>query len=414
METLSKDTNASKPRLTAGPWRSERLVAAVGAAIGLSILGDSLLYSILPLEAERLGISLPLVGILLSINRLIRLVSNTWVSTLFERVGPRRPFAAATAIALVTTAIYGVGWGFLAFLLSRIGWGIAWSGLRQGGYQAIWSGDKTTRGRQMGILWGIVRLGSALSVVVGGYLWDQFGYRVSVGAVTLATALALPVALTIRWPNAPSQTAVVHQPALHGWKTSLGTRSRRWLLIAGFLHNTLEGILESTASLFLVSRLGTGDLLVGPGVGVATVTGILLAVRWTSNLLFSPVAGALSDRLGQPRTAALLVCTLLTGIVGAAALPGLLPVLCLALAFVAAAGLFVTLSATASGVAARSERPHLFVGAYTTATDAGLATGPLLAYSVGGIASLTTLYLAAGSVLAAAVLRYWRLEKAGV
>jgi MFS family permease len=186
------------------------------------------------------------------------------------------------------------------------------------------------------------------------------------------------------------------------------------LLVAGFLHNTVEGILESTASLFLVSRLGTSDLLIGPGIGIATVTGVLLAVRWTSNLVFSPVAGALSDRLGQPRTAALLVCVLLIGIAGAAALPGLLPVPCLALAFVAAAGLFVTLSATASGVAARSERPHLFVGAYTTATDAGLAAGPLLAYSVGGIASLPTLYLAAGGVLALAVLRYWRLEKAGV
>ena len=49
--------------LTSSPQRPERLVMAVGATIGLSILGDSFLYSVLPLEAEHLGISLPLVGI---------------------------------------------------------------------------------------------------------------------------------------------------------------------------------------------------------------------------------------------------------------------------------------------------------------------------------------------------------------
>jgi hypothetical protein len=31
----------------------------------------------------------------------------------------------------------------------------------------------------MGLLSGIIRLVSALSLVIGGYLWDKFGYRVA-------------------------------------------------------------------------------------------------------------------------------------------------------------------------------------------------------------------------------------------
>ncbi|MBP1722797.1 MAG: hypothetical protein H6Q44_502, partial [Deltaproteobacteria bacterium] len=55
----------------------------VGGTIGLAIVGDSFLYGTLPIEAKNLGIALPLVGILLSINRLVRLLSNTWASSVF-------------------------------------------------------------------------------------------------------------------------------------------------------------------------------------------------------------------------------------------------------------------------------------------------------------------------------------------
>ena len=81
-----------------------------------------------------------MVGVLLSANRLVRLISNTWASGLFERWGPKRPFAAATILALLTTAIYRWAAALLFFLPARMGWGIAWSALRQGGYQAIWTG----------------------------------------------------------------------------------------------------------------------------------------------------------------------------------------------------------------------------------------------------------------------------------
>ncbi len=391
-----------------------RLVLASALVIALCIVGDSYLYSILPLEAANLGIALPLVGVLLSVNRLVRLLSNTWASGLFERWGPKRPFAAATILALLTTAVYALGRGFAVFLPARAGWGIAWSALRQGGYQAVWTGGPAARGRLMGLLWGIIRLGSALSVIVGGYLRDRFGYQTGVFAIMAATALALPVALTLHWPpeaaqrSAPTAARVRHWVGLQEmWRLPQGRR----VLVAGFVYAVMEGVLISTASLFLASRLGAGELLAGSGLRVGTVAGLVLAVRWTSDILFGPAIGALADRLGHARIAVLLAATMFAGIVGVMQLAGAGLVLCLMLVFVSSAGLTVTLAAIANGIALATAHPHHVVGAYTTAGDAGSALGPPLAYSVGVLIGIGGLYVVGALALLAATVWYWTVSK---
>jgi MFS family permease len=391
---------------SSNPHNPLRLVVSTGATIGLVIMGDSLLYSLLPLEAVRLGISLPLVGILLSANRLVRLLSNTWMSTVFERLGPRLPFIAAAAFGLLTTVVYGMGWGFAAFLAARIGWGVAWSALRQGGYQAVWTDSGIIKGRYMGLIWGIVRLGSAISVVAGGFLRDRFGYDAAVWAVVCVGAMGIPVALSIRWPDSPAAPPA-RRLSMRGWVEPFRDRQRLLILIAGLVDSIFEGVIVSTASLFLANRLGAGDMLLTLGIGIGAMAGLLLAVRWTSDLIFGPAFGALSDRFGHARTAALLAFALLAGAAGAAATTGLQAALCLAFMFIMGAGLNIILGTLANGLAMRAERPHLFVGVYTTATDAGLALGPVLAYSIGGQDRLGALYLAITAALAVSVASYW-------
>ncbi|MBM4461564.1 MAG: hypothetical protein FJ011_28045, partial [Chloroflexi bacterium] len=85
--------HASRITHHAPPPTPTRLVLTSGLVIALCIVGDSYLYSILPLEAPSLGIALPLVGVLLSANRLVRLLSNTAAGRVYERFGTRRPFA---------------------------------------------------------------------------------------------------------------------------------------------------------------------------------------------------------------------------------------------------------------------------------------------------------------------------------
>ncbi|MBC7259945.1 MAG: MFS transporter [Chloroflexi bacterium] len=395
----------SKPRPAHSPLR---LVVSAGLTIGLVIMGDSLLYNLLPLEAARLGISLPLVGVLLSANRIVRLVSNAWMSAVFERFGPRLPFIGAAALGLATTLVYGAGWGAAAFLAARLGWGVAWSALRQGGYQAVWTDTCDVKGRYMGLVWGIVRMGSAISVVAGGFLRDRFGYSVAVWAVACAGVLGIPVALSMRWPASQRATRAPNGALTSGWSEAFRDRRRRLILAAGLADSLFEGIIVSTASLFLAGVLGSVNGALDVGIGLGTLGGMLLAVRWTSDLIFGPAFGALSDRLGQPRTAVLLSCALLAATSGAAAARGLAAALCLALMFIIGAGLNIVLGTLANGLALRAERPHLFVGVYTTAADAGLALGPIAAYAVGGTSRLPALYVAIVLLITLAVIAYRR------
>ena len=395
----------SEPRFAHSPLR---LVVSAGLTIGLVIMGDSLLYNLLPLEAARLGISLPLVGILLSANRIVRLASNAWMSAVFERFGPRLPFIAAAALGLATTLVYGAGWGAAAFLAARLGWGIAWSALRQGGYQAVWTDGSDVKGRHMGLVWGIVRMGSAISVMAGGFLRDRFGYNVAVWAVACAGVLGIPVALSMRWPASQRATRAPNGAPASGWGEAFRDRRRRLILAAGLADSLFEGVIVSTASLFLAGVLGSANGALDVGIGLGTLGGMLLAVRWTSDLIFGPAFGALSDRLGQPRTAVLLSCALLAATGGAAAARGLAAALGMALMFVIGAGLNIVLGTLANGLALRAERPHLFVGVYTTATDAGLALGPIVAYAVGGASRLPALYVAIVLLITLAVIAFRR------
>ena len=396
------------------PPSPNRMVIIVGGTIGLCILGDSFLYGTLPIEARNLNIALPLVGILLSVNRLVRLLSNTWASSIFEKFGPRRPFIFAAILALFTTAAYGLNWGVIVFLLARIGWGITWSALRQGGYQAVWTGGEKIKGRLMGMLWGMIRLGSAFSVLLGGYLRDRFGYRTAVLGITAFTSLAIPVALSIRWPAEAHRTSRGKASFRQGWGEAVKTTLGRRLLLAGFVHSAFEGILISTTSLFLAGRLGDSHFFPGFGSRIGTIAGLLLAVRWTADMLFGPAIGALSDRMGQVRTLLLLASILVLSMVVVIGSAGMPLILSLSILFIASAGLLITLAALANGVALKAERPHIFVGIYATAVDAGAALGPLLAYFATSVISLGGQYILAAVVLILAIIWYRIADRASV
>ena len=200
-QTSSEPPNTNSPSREPSPTA---LVLAVSGAVAFAIMGDSLLYAILPLAAGSLALSPRHVGLLLSANRLIRLFSNTWLSALFARFGPYRTFVYSAILGVLTTAVYGLGWGFIVFLIARMGWGISWSGLRQGTFQSIWTGRDTDAGRLMGMMWGVVRGGSAVSAVLGGFLFDHYGYEVTIWSIVGLSALAIPIALVLSWPASAS------------------------------------------------------------------------------------------------------------------------------------------------------------------------------------------------------------------
>ncbi len=373
-------------------------------------MGDSLLYGILPLAAGALAITPQQVGLLLSANRLVRLFSNTWISTLFARFGPRGPFLAATVLGTLATLIYGLNWGFVTFVLARLAWGIAWSSLRQGGYQAVWTGGTANTGRLMGLLWGIIRAGSAISVLIGGFLFDRYGYQSTVLVITMFTVIAIPIALTVRWPAQAEARSKAYSSSgegfVAGWRAAMRDPMQWQMVLVGALKPFFDAVLVATASLFLAQHL-QGDNPLGLGVGM--VAGAVLATRWLSDLAVGPLMGTVADRFGQIRVATILLSILIIALTASLVLDGLLAPLAFLLVLVLSTGVNVTLDAAANQVALRAPSPPHFIGVYATLSDGGSALGPLLALPLVAQLGFAPIYLPAGLLLLAAVLYFgWR------
>lgn len=404
-----------------------RPVALVSAAVALSLLGDSLLYAVLPTEAEAIGVPIGLVGVLLSVNRFIRLLSNTWAGSVCARLGYARPFTAALLLGAATTAVYGLAYGFWVLFAARVLWGVSWSFLRVGGLGTVL--DHATaqdRGLLMGFFLGISRLGSLVAVALGGFLTDAIGYRptllIFAALSAMAAAISAPTGGRTPPPAKGEATRGIAQrsdddpPPVSPRVAApgVGATRRLWAVYTcGYAHGfVMSGVITATLGLLLKTLYGSAIAVGSLSVGIATITGLLLSSRWLIDFGLGPYLGHLSDRLGRHRVilAAFLIGTLALAVF--ASVGSLLP-LTVATVAIFAAGTALSAALDASlGDLARPGQQARVIGRYTTFHDLGSACGPLLGYALGVWLGLGLMYgLGLGVFLAAAGLYAWTFKQ---
>ncbi|GGA03985.1 hypothetical protein GCM10008018_57400 [Paenibacillus marchantiophytorum] len=133
------------------------------------------------------------VGVLLSINRFIRLPMTPLIGLLYKRMSLRKGLILAILLAAATTIGYSLFKGFIIWLVLGCLWGIAWSFLRMGGYlTVIRYSDDSNRGHLMGLYNGISRLGSLIGMLVGGLLAPLVGMQIVSIAFGVFMLLGLP------------------------------------------------------------------------------------------------------------------------------------------------------------------------------------------------------------------------------
>src|SRR6185369_17792669 len=102
----------------------DTIVAAT--CLGIVWFGDSVIYVVLPLYATTFGFDALTVGILLSVNRVVRILGYGWVAPLARAYGTNVLTAAACAAGALSTLAYGVLSGFVLLFIARMLWGAAW------------------------------------------------------------------------------------------------------------------------------------------------------------------------------------------------------------------------------------------------------------------------------------------------
>jgi len=375
-----------------------RWVVAVSLAVAGTLPGDSLLYAVLPIVWADLGLELWMVGVLLSANRLVRVVTNPIAGWCVERTGMRGPFLAAVFASVGTTAAYALGSGFALLLAARILWGVCWSFLRLGGFLAVLeSADASSRGYYMGFHSGVARVGTLFAVLLGGFLTDHLGFRET--ALAFAT-IALVAGLSMLRERPPPagyvcpRAASKDESAEDGLADTRGERSQRWAVYASIfvIQASASGLLVATLGLWLAQRFGDSVGLGGLVLGVATLNGVLLAVRFGIDAAWAPFAGHLSDRHG--RRGLLLISGLATalGLLGLTAVSSLIGTAAVALLFfVGSTALRVTVDAAAGDLAPAPIRSRV-MSWYASWTDLGAALGPFVAYPLAEVVGLAWVY----------------------
>jgi MFS family permease len=393
-----------------------RLLVPLGIAMGLSLTGDSTMYAVLASQVDVLGISLGVVGVLLGANRMVRIPGNLVAGAFYDRAGRRPLFLTGLVLGIVSTLGYSLVQGFWPLLAARVLWGIAWSLINVGGYTMILDRSSAAdRGRMTGLYQVAFLLGLTISPVLGGALTDSLGFRQAVRVCAAVSGAGLLVAVVALPETRPDGGTSGHQPAkVLGWP-----RPRDWLgavrrldwriLAASYIYLVAlfvnSGVLMSTISLYLEQRWGATVPIGAKAIGVASLGGILLALRSALGIVAGPVAGIVSDRVGNRwpmvrgglllGSGGFVVLALLTSV-------GAVPV-GVALISLSAGALAAAVTALV-GDLAEGRRQGLTMGGLATAGDIGSALGPVFAFGVAVFLDLRWVYLACAVALASGLL----------
>ncbi|MFJ4346561.1 MFS transporter [Pseudomonas sp. NPDC089401] len=282
-------SSAAAPAQTLRADRESRHAAQV---LGLCLPSDVLLYLLLPMYASDFGVTLAQAGVLLAANRLVRIIGYGWVVRFYARHGDR----AACSLAACAAAVCALGnatlSGFAALLVLRLVWGLCFATFNLS-TQTLATAMPEGAARRAGRSRATLSIGPMLALPLGALMAQAWGPR-SVFLVLCVSALCglwRARALPARGHAIPSRG---------GRRLRLPDSIATWSFIEGV---ALDGLFIFGLSLYAQQHLGSAGVL---------AAGVLMAVRYLSEMLFSPFGGRLAERFGALRM--LVVLSLATSL----------------------------------------------------------------------------------------------------
>lgn len=382
---------------------TKKRVVGIGFITGAAILGDAMLFIVLPLYWREFGLTAVWqIGVLLSINRFIRLPVNPLVGLFYKHFTLRVGMLLAIFLAVASTFSYGMLQEFWLLLIMRALWGVAWSLLRIGGFLTIIEVTKDNdRGRFVGLYNGIWGMGSLAGMLAGGLLVDITSILFVSTLFATAGLVGIPAALML-------------VPATKGEGDTENVKAKakgfRWLTpylgmvlltgaAAGFI---VMGLFSATLSLLIERAYVKEWSLFEITIGAATIAGSIQAIKWAWEPALAPWIGRKLDVSASP-----IRILLIPLIFGGAVLillgnvTSIYLLLFLLLIFQVLSTVFMTSADTlATGAASRSYKVRM-VTSYTIAVDFGAALGPLIAFMMIDMFGLPLIYNIAGIMLIA-------------
>ncbi len=268
--------------------------------MSLALLGDALLYAVLPAYATEFGLSLALVGIMLSVNRLVRVFAYGMIARLTHSIGVRKMCIVATVMATVSTAMYGLSQGPLLLLLARVMWGITYAILVLAtlSYAIAY---RESAGTRVGVGLAVQRTGPVLALLFGSWLVGK------VGPTNVFLILAVPTALSVlfalRLPKGVKASNQQYKSASLSKPTPIDV----YFFLQGY---GVDGVFALSVTLILAREADLAVAVMGGGA--------LLAMRHFGEAIGAPLFGWIADRFGAVRVFVFAAVMTMSGFVGVA------------------------------------------------------------------------------------------------
>lgn len=384
-----------------------RPAPAVALVTAAALLGDTLLYTVLPVSAARLGLDALAVGLALSLNRWVRLLTNVLAARLYERFAAGALIVLALALAVISTAAYALPAALVAFLGARLVWGFSWSLLRLGSLLAAIDTAGARAGRALGDMRALFGLGYLAGAIYATFAVETWGWAIaSFSAAALTLALGLwPMLAASSWRRGVAHIADdIERASL--WAPRLAGL----FLVAAIQYALYSGLLAVAGGLRVAELFTEGGALLTVLVPATVIAGAFVLTQRISQVVWTPIAGRLADR-------SISVTFLASTLLATASIAGVavtrdasLFVVFGGVAFFAGITSIVTVELAIAHRSTDADRPRV-LAAYNTWADLGAAVGALgggaLALAGAGTA------IALGVAAAAMTLPIWAAARGG-
>ena len=266
------------------PQLADRHSRYAAMVMALCLPSDVLLYLLLPMQPQAFGITLAQAGVLLAANRLVRIVGYSQMVRFYARHGDRLTSMIAAAAAALCALGNATLSGFAWLLGLRLVWGLCFAAFNLS-TQVMATHEPAGAAHRAGRARAVAAIGPMLALPLGAALSLWLGPRaiffILMGTCTLGFFVAR------RLPDQPH----VMQPNSRRFKAPDSVAM--WSFIEGV---ALDGLFIFGLSLQTQKVLG-GDAMM--------IAGVLMGLRYLSELVLSPLGGWAAQRFGA--TAMLLV-----------------------------------------------------------------------------------------------------------
>jgi DHA1 family multidrug resistance protein-like MFS transporter len=277
------------------------LKASAYAALALAFasFGDAFLYPFLPVNFADAGVPVMWVGLLLSINRFVRILSNTMIVHAFAKYGLRAIMIVAVVLAIFSTLGYGIAASVVMWLLFRVVWGLAFSAMRIGTLAYALQNERP--GFALGLSRSLQESGPMFSLFLAPLLVQYFHAEAIFYVLTFLSLPALYFAISL--PAGNDKTQSLQHKWFLKWPSSLNSIT----LISAIV---IDGI--------VVVVLGVLFLQFRDQISISTATALAafyLGYRRVCSVVLSPAGGWIADKIGLDRVFNISVACVILGLI---------------------------------------------------------------------------------------------------